>query len=565
MSYLVFARKWRPQAFEDVIGQEHITLTLKNAVSSGRIAHAYLFTGPRGIGKTSTARIFAKALNCKDGPAAVPCNTCASCKEITNSTSLDVLEIDGASNTSVDQIRDLRENVKLSPSSGKFKIYIIDEVHMLSTSAFNALLKTLEEPPPHVKFIFATTQAYKVLPTIISRCQRFDFRRIPKKHIMAKLEKISASEQIEIDEEALFCVASAADGSLRDAESILDQLMAYKKGKIAANDVASLLGMVEAEAFFDFTNAVLQKDAGAVLELINRIVLDGKDLFQFMSGLIEHFRNLIVLKVSSELTNLISQTQENIEKLLGLSGKFSQQELLYSFSVLTSAQEAMRRSNNMRIPLEMSAVKLTKISELKTLPQMLEELKRLNQKQALKDSSEMLELREPSAGDKGEKFFQESVSQGTEPSASCCGKNEKLDKNSNSSDERVNLKSAAKDDLGSRWIKFIEDIKNESLLAGLYLNEGKILKAEENYLVLGFHNGNNFHLDYLQKKENKSLIEERLSMFFSRKMRISFVKLEEPEGEISSEGKSKEESKGEIDTVVDSALKIFGGKIVGDT
>jgi DNA polymerase III subunit gamma/tau len=245
MSYLVIARKWRPQVFSDIIGQGHITTTLQNAIKQDRVAHAYILCGPRGIGKTTTARIFAKALNCQKGPRPDPCNKCASCKDITASRSTDVIEIDGASNRGIDEIRNLKENVQFSPQSGRFKIYIIDEVHMLTTEAFNALLKTLEEPPAHVKFIFATTAAHKVLPTILSRCQRFNFRRLSSHDIAKKLERIAKSENIAIDEQALFNIARQASGSMRDAESVMDQLATYCKNKITLEDANAVLGLIE--------------------------------------------------------------------------------------------------------------------------------------------------------------------------------------------------------------------------------------------------------------------------------------------------------------------------------
>jgi len=556
MSYLVFARKWRPQLFEEIVGQDHITITLKNAITSGRVAHAYLFTGPRGIGKTSTARIFAKALNCVKGPTATPCNKCTSCKEITNSTSMDVLEIDGASNTSVEQIRDLRENVKLSPSSGRFKIYIIDEVHMLSKSAFNALLKTLEEPPAHVKFIFATTQAHKVLPTIISRCQRFDFKRISMQEIILKLKKIATAEKIEIEEAAFFNIASASDGSMRDAESILDQLISYKKGKIASGDVASLLGMVDSEVYFRFTEDIIRKDAGAVLQLINRIILDGKDLYQFMAGLIGHFRNLIILKASKDLKSLLSQTPDNIKKLIEASENFTQQDLLYSFSILVAAQEVMRRSSDMRIPLEVAAVKLTHLSQLKSLPQILDELKSLNLEENSQDRLKQSHGR--SLNEKKDILFKNNKEVPPYP----VPKLKKNEEQIKSSDRVEVSKLDIPQEISSQWPAFLEGVKNESLLTGLYLSEGKILKVEGNHFIIGFHNEGNFHIDYLQKKENKNLVEKKLSEFFDKKIKTSFVKSEEVPNKNLQVEKGRAEKEKPANSIVDSALKIFGGRIV---
>ena len=281
MSYIVLARKWRPQNFDEVVGQPHITTTLKNAISLGRVAHAYLFTGPRGIGKTSTARILAKALNCTQGPTIHPCDRCDSCKEIMVSNSLDVLEIDGASNRGIDEIRNLRENVRFAPAKGRFKVYIIDEVHMLTQEAFNALLKTLEEPPHHVKFIFATTRPHKIPPTILSRCQRFDFKRIPVNDLLAKLKNIAEVEKLKVSKEALFYIARVSEGSMRDAESILDQLASFCDSTIEVNDVVSVLGKVDQDVLFELAQALIDKDAGKGLGLINELKMMARTLCSF--------------------------------------------------------------------------------------------------------------------------------------------------------------------------------------------------------------------------------------------------------------------------------------------
>ena len=272
MSYLPFARKYRPQGFDEIIGQGHVATTLKNAIGMDKVAHAYLFTGPRGVGKTSTARILARSLNCEKGPRPEPCNKCASCQEISRGVSMDVIEIDGASNRGIDEIRNLRENVKFASVRGKFRIYIIDEVHMLTQEAFNALLKTLEEPPLHVKFIFATTRPYKVLPTIISRCQRFDFRKIPTRDIAKKLEEIRKKEKLDVNDEAIFLIARQADGSMRDAEIILDQLLSFTKGKVAADDVTKVLGLLEQDVLFDLADSIINNKKEKVLNIIDGLV-----------------------------------------------------------------------------------------------------------------------------------------------------------------------------------------------------------------------------------------------------------------------------------------------------
>jgi len=312
MEYQIFALKWRPQDFSQIIGQDHVVNLLKNSIQKDRLAYAYLFSGPRGVGKTSMARILAKSLNCKKGPTINPCQVCAACREITECRSLDVLEIDGASNRGIDEVRELRESVRFAPSSSKFKIYIIDEVHMLTNEAFNALLKTLEEPPEFVKFIFATTQVNKVPATILSRCQHLDFRRIPVLDIINQLNKIVAKERIKLDDEVLFSIARASDGSLRDAESLLDQLISFTKEKISISDVSSLLGVVEQDILFEVTDKIIKKDAQSALDSLSVMLRQGKDSNIILNNIIEHFRNLIVAKISqadSQLIDLPSEIQ----------------------------------------------------------------------------------------------------------------------------------------------------------------------------------------------------------------------------------------------------------------
>ena len=301
MPYLVLARKWRPQQFDEVVAQKHITTTLRNAIAQKRIAHSYLFTGPRGVGKTTTARILAKALNCEQGPTPTPCNRCHSCVEITKGNSLDVLEIDGASNRGIDEIRNLRENVKYAPSSGKYKVYIIDEVHMLTPEAFNALLKTLEEPPAHVIFVLATTQPQKIPSTIISRCLRFDFHRIPTKEIAEHLSYIAQQEGIEVEEEALLSIARRAEGSMRDAQSIFDQIISYQGEKISQRDLKEMLGLIDQDILFSLTHAIVEGDASKGLGILEEMEIQGYDLLEFAHSLVGHLRSLLLAKLSQPL------------------------------------------------------------------------------------------------------------------------------------------------------------------------------------------------------------------------------------------------------------------------
>src|SRR5690349_1347503 len=300
VSYEVFARKYRPQTFDDLVGQAHVSRTLKNAVAQNRLAHAYLFVGPRGVGKTSTARILAKSLNCIKGPTVNPCGECDNCREIAGGNSLDVIEIDGASNNSVEDVRQLRENVRYAPAKGRYKIYLIDEIHMLSAAAFNALLKTLEEPPEHVKFIFATTEPQKVLPTILSRCQRFDLHRIPANLIAKHLQMIAKKEKITLEPSAAHSIARGAEGGLRDAESMLDQLVAFCGEKVSENDVLNVFGFTSEQSVIDLTGKIFRGETAAALDVLYEQCEAGKDMMRLMSDLISYLRDLLVFKAKPD-------------------------------------------------------------------------------------------------------------------------------------------------------------------------------------------------------------------------------------------------------------------------
>ena len=352
MEYRVLARKWRPQVFEDVLGQEHVVRTLKNAIGQQRIAHAFLFSGPRGVGKTSIARILAKALNCETGPTPTPCNQCGHCLEITNGNSIDVREIDGASNRGIDEIRELRENVKFAPASCRYKIYIIDEVHMLTREAFNALLKTLEEPPGHVIFIFATTETQKVPATILSRCQCFDFRRIPLKQIAENLKKIAVEEKIQISDNGLAWIAEAGDGSLRDSQSIFDQVISYAGFEIGDPAVEEILGRSDRRFLFLLSEAVLARDAGRCLRIIDEAYYAGLDMRYFYQTLLGHFRNLLFTGIAGEKEPLVDLPVEEAAKLKGQTAGQSTETLQRYLEILMAEEENVRRSQNPRLNLE---------------------------------------------------------------------------------------------------------------------------------------------------------------------------------------------------------------------
>ncbi|NOT54479.1 MAG: DNA polymerase III subunit gamma/tau, partial [Deltaproteobacteria bacterium] len=351
-------RKWRPQTFDTVVGQEHVTRTLRNAIASGRVAHAFLFTGPRGVGKTTTARLLAKALNCEQGPTADACNTCGNCTEITAGHSLDVLEIDGASHTGVDNIRDLTEGIQYRPVKSRFRIIIIDEVHMLSNAAFNALLKTLEEPPAHVKFIFATTESQKILPTIASRCQRYDFKRIALRELMQKLKSIAEQEGLTTDDVGLALLAREADGSLRDAESLLDQVVAWSDGKVTEQTVRASLGVADRQALLRVVDAILARDAATALRLAGDLYEHGYDPRRLCHDLLEHFRNVAMMKVNAELAALTDLPDHEIAVVQRQAATRSLEDVQRLFQLTLRAEEDMQKTAYSQLVVEMTLVKL---------------------------------------------------------------------------------------------------------------------------------------------------------------------------------------------------------------
>jgi len=359
LGYVTLYRKWRPQTFEDVVGQEHIIRTLTNALKDNRVAHAYLFSGPRGTGKTSIAKILAKALNCAKGPTVKPCNTCAVCVAITAGSGLDVVEIDAASNRGIDEIRDLREKVKFTPAGGGTKVYIIDEVHMLTPEAFNALLKMLEEPPSHVVFILATTEPHKVLPTILSRCQRFDFRRLKTDELAGRLRGIAGAENIDIDDVSIALIAKQAKGGMRDAISTLDQLSSYTGSVIRVADVTAMLGIVDANLLFRMADLIQTRDTAGTLRFINEIVEAGWDLRQFAKDITEHFRNLFVIRNTKDHAEVVNATAEELKRLESQAGGFAPADLTRVIEALSVLNNEMRYAADPRLALELALVKLT--------------------------------------------------------------------------------------------------------------------------------------------------------------------------------------------------------------
>ena len=526
MTYIAFARKYRPQTFEELLGQSHVAITLANAIRTQRVAHAYLFAGPRGVGKTSAARILAKSLNCEKGPTDKPCNGCGICQEITQGNSLDVLEIDGASNRGIDQIRELRENVKFKPGRGQFRIYIIDEVHQITTDGFNALLKTLEEPPPHVKFIFATTEPHRVPATILSRCQRFDFRRISSTEIATKLKAICAKENLVIEEAILFAVAQAAQGSIRDGESLLDQLACLPKGQLTEREVSSLLGSVGQRFLEEMTEAILQKDPLALLEKVNRLAGDGRDLTHFLTELIQHFRNLAMLKLGQEGRRLVELPDDAIDRLIRQAERFSLEELLALLNLFLRTHATMKRVSFPRIPLEMVLVKSAMRESLLPLEELVSRLESLEKSLQRGEGPS-----QPFEDDKPLPIAIPSKSE--EPNCLSFGK------------------------LRDLWPEAVKVVESKRKSIGVFLREGSPIALKGNCLEIGFEERSRFHKETLESASNKRLIEEILSDFLGQPLWLSFQIV--PDAELP---KKPEKPSGGEDPIVKLSLEAFGGNLI---
>ncbi len=494
-NFVVTARKWRPQRFEDVVGQEHITSTLKNAIKEKRIAHAYLFTGPRGVGKTTTARILAKTLNCENRKNSEPCNECEMCKSIQNSQLIDIIEIDGASNRGIDEIRSLRDSVKYAPTRGNYKVYIIDEVHMLTKESFNAFLKTLEEPPEHIIFIFATTDVHKVPLTIISRCQRYDFRRIQLDKIKETLKMIADEEKISIDDKTLTIIAKKADGALRDAESYFDQVVAFSKGKIDAELVSQMLNLIDEEIYFNISDAVIEKDFKVVFQTSEKIYENGWDFSDFMDGLVEHFRNLLSVTVTDS-TSTIETADIYKTRYLEYKGKFY---ILRLLNFLNKSQQELRFSQNQKLKIEIILSHLIALESSKTISELISEVNSGN--------PETDKFSEPTSG-----FYKptESIKKKADSLTTTAKKSEPLKVNPSAKIVSPSLQpNFSFDDVVRKWEYFIESINTEKgLTLGPALKGFNLVSLKENNLYFSSEKDedlNTFRLNekYLTKKSEE--------------------------------------------------------------
>ena len=600
MSHVSFYRKYRPKAFEEVIGQERVTRTLQNAIAGGRTVHAYLFCGHRGTGKTTTARILAKALNCERGPTATPCNQCAICRAIDGGASLDVIEIDAASNRGIDEIRDLRERVKLMPVEGRRKVYIIDEAHMLTAEAANALLKTLEEPPGHAVFVLVTTEPHRLPSTITSRTQRFEFHRISLAAIIARLRSVAASEGISADDAALQLIARNADGALRDAESVLDQLTAFCQGRVTREDVLAVLGLMEEEAAEQVTEAVIAGDAAACLALADRVITAGRDIRQIFRGLVEYFRDLLIVAVVADPQEIVETSEDRLEVLRAQAARLSPGALLQKIRILTAAEAEARFATQARVVLEMALLKLCRPDmdpSIEGLAARLEALEaRLGRSEHLVEKPSRVPVAgrpEPppngasEAGGllRGAATAHQTVAAAT-PTAETAGRGRgtasvatptaetagRTDPAATPTAETAGRTVAAAPSGGetlgppagdetapdielvrARWPRLREEVKRRAKVVHAFLLESRPQAVQRGELVLAVRY--QFHLESLHETENRKVVEAALATVLGTPLRLRLVL-----GEAAVPAATAQEEPG-ADALVEEAVRRFGNPV----
>ena len=525
MTYEVLARKWRPQTFEDVVGQEHVTKTLLNAVKTGRIAHAYLFVGSRGIGKTSIARIFAKTLNCQSTEGPKPCCKCDSCKEIAEGNSLDVFEIDGASNNGVEQVRELRETVVYAPSRGPYKIYIIDEVHMLSSGAFNALLKTLEEPPPHVKFMFATTEPEKILPTIISRCQRFDLRRISTPKIVERLQLIADDDKINVTQDALLAIARGAEGGLRDAESAFDQLISFCGTDITEEDVLAVFGLVSRETLDNLGYAVLQGDVPTIITLISGLDDGGKDMQRLAMELMSYFRALLICLSIEDPSTTLDLTDSQLTTLKSHASHTNTSKVLRVITFLEQAIDKMRYALSRRVLLEIALVRSGKAAVTVSLDEILGQLNELKKNMTSAGVSDS--LKKNSSSEEIKKKVIEPVEQPKEEIVAV-ELNEQQE-----TDDCVEMFPKISDGdalhrLQNNWNAIVENVSSLNPLIMSALHDSKPTEVKESNVVIEVDQEFKSEIESLSQIRHKQAIEYALKDEIGSDIKVTFKVSEKP-------------------------------------
>lgn len=593
MSYLVLARKWRPQVFEEVVGQRPITQTLQNAISQNRVAHAFLFTGARGVGKTSTARILAKALNCEKGPHINPCNQCTSCQEISSGTSMDVIEIDGASNRGIDEIRELRENVRYTPAKSRYKIYIIDEVHMLTREAFNALLKTLEEPPPHIIFVLATTEPHKIPATILSRCQRYDFKRIPMREILGSLKKIVDEEKVQISQRALLSITQESEGSLRDAQSLLDQVISYGGKEIRDEDIVEVLGLIDRKILNDTIEAIADRNPERCIEMIERVYDYGVDLQHFCRELLQYLRHLILIKVSQHPEGLMELLEEEMEILKKQAEKFEFDQLNHLFNLLLKGEEEIAQSTFPRTMLEMTLIRMATFRPLLPIDDILKKLEGFEKYHSEGEPSQSVEPSLPveimnsrnakmergkketspsgqKKAEKGEEVERQKLSTGLTAETGSLPKGKM--KESDDLKEGAGDKGVSQRVKEETWKGLVDFTRARNPIIGSFLALGSLIHVSDDKIEIGFEK-DSFHYERIMEKENRSQLESICHEYLQRKAKLvvssvdqggiskgRMVFEEERKGRNPSEKPLMKE--GEGNSLVQEALRLFDGKIV---
>lgn len=549
MSYQVLSLKWRPQAFDDVVGQNHVTKTLINAFKKDRVAQAYILTGPRGVGKTTTARIISKALNCPKTESGVPCNQCNICQEIIDGRNLDVLEIDGASNRGIEEIRNLREQIKYTPMGSNYKVFIIDEVHMLTNQAFNALLRTLEEPPSHGKFILATTDIHKVPSTIISRCQRFDFNRITSEVISKRLSVILKSENIDIDNESLLSISQKSDGSMRDALSLLDQVIAYSGESISIEDVSTVIGLIPNEIYFDFTDAIIEKDYNKMMTVISSIQNAGLSLQDVSQGLIKHCNNLLVCSVDKGEELLLDINEEAKNRYIDTCKNHDSKDLIRISKVLHDMQYSLKQVSQPMIVFEMTALKLIEMDTTLSISELISDLsssvpkKKIIQKNKQSISSK---AKLPVSNNiESEKISDISI--------------DSNDKGENKIKYSLNLEI-----IKEKWDDFVDKVSKQRPSIGTILDNAEPLELNENLLTVNIFDLPKFSIGNLE--HNQDLINQFAQEHYDIALKI-IPKLVESDSvdhksKDSDSKVNKDDAPTNKDAVVSKVLEVFDGEIL---
>ena len=580
MSYTVMARKRRPQAFETVVAQNHVTTTLQNAIRLGRVAQSYLFSGPRGTGKTTTARLLAMALNCEQGPTAEPCGECASCVAIRQGNSMDVLEIDGASNRGIDEIRQLREEVGYAASQGKRRVYIIDEVHMLTTEAFNALLKTLEEPPAHVVFVFATTEAHKVPETILSRCQRYNFRRIPPVAIVEELKMAVDEEGVIAEESALFLIARKADGGMRDALSLLDQVIAFSDAGITEDAVQNLLGLIPRDVYFGLTQAIVERDGARALEIVDELAREGSDLGEFVAGLMAHFRHLLIACAAGDLTDENLPEADRAQYAEG-AAQFEEADLVRMFNAVGELETQVSRVSEPRFWIELTVMKLVQMTssvDLQVLISRLEQLERglksqgkvsgrvpaerplpprpkpVSQQKTTSSRSDT-RAREDSA-----KLSPPTTASKTSPPQQQGNGRPVAEQPQEEIPPVPEVSSGDPPDFSvikNKWEQLVQKVKEKKMSLGTFLAEGHPQSMDGRHLVVAFQKHREFHASHVRR--SRALVEEVACNVFEGTVTISCEVIYDDN---DNKEQIVEEKSAEEDERVQMVMQVFSGEVI---